>query len=362
MNYKLFSYLCSRNSRDGGIGRHEGLTLPWPVMAVRVRVPLAALLLSLLFFSCGSKSGYFKLEGLFLHMNQGDFYVYSPDGVIQGIDTIHVVGGRFAYEIPCRQDGTLMIVFPNFSEQPIFAEPGASVSMRADASHMKEMTVEGTDANEDMNAFRKMIINASPPEVLQNAEMFIRDNTESPVCLYLIRNYFITPEKPNIQKALELVRLLPKDTQLNTLIQQLQAINTTAKGNTIPAFSATDMGGNKFTFKPTANNQQPTTVIYAWSSWNYQSQDLGRQLGRKLRQGANVRLIGISIDGTRAEAERIMKRDSITFTTVCDEKMFEGPLVQKLGITTVPANIVVGKNGRIIGRNLKTKDLIDHLQ
>ena len=31
-----------RKSRNGGIGRHEGLKIPWPVMAVRVRVPLAA--------------------------------------------------------------------------------------------------------------------------------------------------------------------------------------------------------------------------------------------------------------------------------------------------------------------------------
>ncbi len=28
--------------RNGGIGRHEGLKIPWPAMAVRVRVPLAA--------------------------------------------------------------------------------------------------------------------------------------------------------------------------------------------------------------------------------------------------------------------------------------------------------------------------------
>ena len=28
-------------SRDGGIGRHEGLKILWPVMAVRVQVPLA---------------------------------------------------------------------------------------------------------------------------------------------------------------------------------------------------------------------------------------------------------------------------------------------------------------------------------
>ena len=29
------------SSRDGGIGRHEGLKILWPVMAVRVQVPLA---------------------------------------------------------------------------------------------------------------------------------------------------------------------------------------------------------------------------------------------------------------------------------------------------------------------------------
>ena len=35
--------------RNGGIGRHEGLKIPWPVMAVRVRVPLAAPFLKNLF-------------------------------------------------------------------------------------------------------------------------------------------------------------------------------------------------------------------------------------------------------------------------------------------------------------------------
>ena len=35
--------LHSISSRDGGIGRHEGLKILWPVMAVRVQVPLAVL-------------------------------------------------------------------------------------------------------------------------------------------------------------------------------------------------------------------------------------------------------------------------------------------------------------------------------
>ena len=46
-----FSCICAKkavllqpiSSRDGGIGRHEGLKILWPVMAVRVQVPLAVL-------------------------------------------------------------------------------------------------------------------------------------------------------------------------------------------------------------------------------------------------------------------------------------------------------------------------------
>lgn len=38
---KIITFAQSERS-NGGIGRHEGLKIPWPVMAVRVRVPLAA--------------------------------------------------------------------------------------------------------------------------------------------------------------------------------------------------------------------------------------------------------------------------------------------------------------------------------
>ena len=94
-------------------------------MSVMSAMKKFAYIISLIFIialtSCGVSSGHFKLEGKFLNMNQGEFYVYSTDGGIDGVDTIKVVGGRFSYEMPCTESHTLMIVFPNFSEQPIFA-------------------------------------------------------------------------------------------------------------------------------------------------------------------------------------------------------------------------------------------------
>ena len=39
----MYIIIINDKSRDGGIGRHEGLKILWPVMAVRVQVPLAVL-------------------------------------------------------------------------------------------------------------------------------------------------------------------------------------------------------------------------------------------------------------------------------------------------------------------------------
>ena len=60
------------------------------------------------------------------------YFVYSPEGVIAGLDTIQIKGGRFTYEIPCEFNGTLILVFPNYSTHAIFAEPGEAVEIKAD--------------------------------------------------------------------------------------------------------------------------------------------------------------------------------------------------------------------------------------
>ena len=104
----------------------------------------------LLLAACGSDSGKFRLEGRLRNINQAEFWVYSPDGSMQGIDTITVRNGRFAYELELEDEATLMVVFPNYSEQPVFARPGKTVSIKGDATHLKEIIIEGTKENEHM--------------------------------------------------------------------------------------------------------------------------------------------------------------------------------------------------------------------
>ena len=322
-------------------------------------IPVFFLLsLSMVLVACGGRSGFFKLEGRFANMNQGEFYVYSEDGVADGIDTIKVNGGRFAYEVPCSRAAVLMLVFPNFSEQPIFAEPGQSVTIKADASHMKEMEVSGTDDNELMTDFRLQIANASPPEVVRLAETFIRNHTDSPVSAYLVRRYFVLGDKPDVTKAKSLIDLMLKEQEKNGMLmrmkQQVDTLSMTAVGSRLPSFAVTDTKGEAVTQDDLSTG---VAVINVWASWRYESKDAQRQLKLLARQsGGRLHLLSIAVDASKLDCENAMKQDTITWHNVCDEQMFDGRLIRLLGITTVPFNIVI-KDGRVVARGLSKADL-----
>ena len=339
--------------------------------AVRVRVPLAAHLIILLFFSlfiflltsCGPSSGYFKIEGRFLHINQGELYVYSPDGVIDGMDTIKIEAGRFAYETKLNSEGTLMLVFPNFSEHPVFAESGGSVDIKADASHLKEMTVDGTDENELMNKFRKMIAGVSPPEEEKYAVQFIQDYPESYVSIYLVRKYFLQAANPDYQQAMQFINLLLKEQPHNSVLLRMRQLTAplekTAVGKPLPPFSATDVNGSAVSSK---DYQHGTVVISTFLTQNYESLEQQRAL-RELQEssGGRLRLLSICLNPEADECKRTMQREDISWQVICDGKMMDNQLVALLALTAVPDNIIVS-NGTIKARSLDTPALQSRLK
>ena len=309
------------------------------------------LLLVLILISCGTRSGHFKMEGRFLHMNQGELYVYSPDGGIDGLDTIKIEAGRFAYEIPCSKPATLVIIFPNYSVQPIFAESGGSVEVKADASHLKEMEVKGTDDNELMTKFRKQIANSSPPDELKYAIQFIKDHPESTVSVYLLNRYLIQTETPDYKQAANLLKILlkeqPGNVTLGRLQRQISGLGTLRIGDKLPNFTAKDVNG-KLINNATLANQ--TIIISTWAAWSYESLDFQRALNDAVKAG-KIAALGISVDANPKEVRQALKNDDITFQNVCDGKMLSTPLLKTFGLTTVPDNIVV-RNGKIIERGI----------
>lgn len=310
----------------------------------------------LLLVSCGSRSGHFKMEGHLLHINQGELYVYSPDGAIDGLDTIKIQGGRFTYEVPSQYAATLVLVFPNFSTQPIFTKPGEAVDIKADAARLKEMEVEGTDANELMTDFRKAIASASPPEVVKLATTFIEQHPESAVGVYLVRKYLVETESPDYKKAVKLAELMhqhqPENGAIVRLMAQLKGLKEATIGEKLPRFSAKDLNGKVIT---SGDLNGKEVIINVWASWNYESMETQRILNQMAKDG-KVKVIGVSLEPTANEARNALKANGIEFQNICDGMMFESSVLKTLGLNTVPDNIIV-KNGRIVERRINSNTL-----
>lgn len=320
--------------------------------------------LTLLLASCGTDSHHFKIDGHLLNLNQGEFYVYSPDGsVTHGMDTIKVQAGRFSYLVECDRPMTLMIVFPNFTEQPVFAEPGKSVDIKGNASHLKELTVKGTKANKLMNAFREQILSASPAEIKKCAIQMAENNPESAVAVYLVRRYLVAVDRPDYTTAARLLKLIVEKQPDNQFAARLLAScngKTTINNGSLPRFSANDINGKVVNNATLAS--VPNVVFYVWATWNYSSTSQLRQLADMERQSdGKLKVVSICLNPDKSSCQRTLKQyGADNITTICDGRMVNGDLFNKLGLYNLPDNILI-KNGAIAEQHIEFSRLIGML-
>lgn len=315
---------------------------------------LAYILFVLLLASCGAESGRFRIEGHLKNMNQAEFYIYSIDGGYPKLDTIRVEKGRFVYETDLDRPATYSIIFPNGSEQAVFGNSGVVVEMEGDASHLKEMAIKGTDENEQMTAWRANANRLTPPEVKQAAIDFIRENPASSVSNYLLYRYLMLGSTPDYKVAAELTALMlkkqPENGRLIQLDKQLRGLKFAMKGAKLPDFKATDINGNAVSSQ---SLKAELNIIAVWSMWNYESQSMVRKFNdMKKEYGSRLALIGISMDARKEDCSKFLERDSMRWSTVCDGRMWDSPLVQQLGITDVPGNIFIDRQGKVIDTNV----------
>ena len=325
---------------------------------------LFTLLTLLLLTSCGPSGNQFRLAGRLRNINQGQFLVYSPDGAFAGIDTIKVQNGRFVYEKEVRKDITLMLVFPNFSEQAVFASPGEEVEIKGDATHLKEMTITGTDENDELTKLRIRLNKLTPPEIAAAVAEYIQEEPSSMISIYLLDKYFVNAKTPDYVEAQRLATLMlkanPDNGRLRKLKKQLDGLKNSRLQAMLPVVSSTDINGKSIS---TSQVKGKIGVISTWATWNFPSTDIQRKL-RKLQKQypQELSLISICIDGDKRECKKRVDRDSLLWTIVCDEQMFQTPIVQQLGLFVVPSMVVTNKQGKIVARDIEPNKVIEELE
>ena len=321
--------------------------------------------LLIIIIACSTDNGQFRMEGEFKGFNQGEFFVYSTDGGLRKLDTIAVRGGRFTYQVPLDSTATFVLVFPNFSEIPVLGTSGATVQIEGDASHLKEVEVKGTEENEQMTAFRLKVSEMTPPETVREAARFIKENPASRASLYLLNKYFIMTPTADYKQAVQLMKDIqkakPDNKKLASLIKQLEGLKSLDNNSPLPKFTGTDIKG-----KPISSGDlyAKVNVITTWASWNYESLNIQRKLKllEKEKGVSQLKILSICLDASDKECRKMMDRDSITWSNICDGRMWETPVLVKLGLTRLPDNIVTDSQGKILAHSLTQAGLTKKIE
>ena len=130
-------------------------------------------------------------------------------------------------------------------------------------------------------------------------------------------------------------------------------------GANLPVFTAYDINGKLVS--STELSSAPVAVIYTWATYNYDSQSVQRELKNRQRNSqGKLKLMSFCLDGAKSICKNNMKYDSISWPVVCNGEMLEDKNLKKLGLTSLPDNIII-QNGKIIARGLKKQELYNKL-
>lgn len=101
-----------------------------------------------------------------------------------------------------------------------------------------------------------------------------------------------------------------------------------------------------------------------WASWCVPCREESPYLVKAYKKFGykGLEMISISSDINKRNWENAVKMDKLEWIQVCDLKGPDSKIVQDFGVLGIPTNYLIDKEGRIVAKNLRGKDMEKELQ
>lgn len=267
--------------------------------------------------SCGGREGELRIKGEIKGLN-ADLTMYSRDGVIQGIDTLHVVKGKIDWTCPYNKEGgSLTIVYPTYSTLTLFCNSGDVIVIEGDAKQLGATKVSGNADNDAYTLLRQKLSSLEDSKKDSLIEEFVNTHPESSVTRMLQLEKLATRQP----LALSIGEMLPEFSVI------------TRKGDTIN----NDSLRGKF------------SLLVFWANWRGGTGTMNTRI-RRLRRQAQRPLVCLSynLDVNSSALDYIERTDSITWHSYNNKNLFMAELPSRLGVRDIPYYVLTDTTNRII--------------
>ncbi len=191
---------------------------------------------------------------------------------------------------------------------------------------------------------------------------FINDNQTSLAAFYAAMS--VDPQKYEQQLVAYADAIKGKfnhDPLVEGFIKQMERVKPLSVGHKAPEFAVNSIDGKPVRL---SDYKGKYVMLDFWASWcvpcRRENPNVVKQYA--LYKGKGLNILGISLDQEKADWQKAVKDDGITWQQASDLKRFDGPMEQLFQIEAIPSNFIIDPNGMIVAKNVTGDDLSGFLK
>jgi peroxiredoxin len=286
--------------------------------------------------------------------------------------------------------------YNNLRLSPVFVEPG-EFTIKTDKNNLREVTVEGSVSQKEYEYFINEVNTAidqqiqqlgsayavaqrngdkktmdSLTEVYNGLERsrkekmidFAKGTPKSVVPAFIVYQFSYQFELPELQEvAGTFDSSIYNNKYVKNIKEKVATLEKVQIGQPFIDFTQNDTAGKPVSLSSVVKDNKYVLVDF-WAAWckpcRAENPNVVKAYQKYHDKGFTV--FGVSFDKDKKAWLKAIHDDGLTWTQVSDLQYWNNAAGKLYGIQSIPQNILIGPDGKIIARNIRGQELQDKLQ
>ena len=258
----------------------------------------------------------------------------------------------------------LHIMMDGWRRPLVFFADNQDVTITGDCQKYGEIKVTASETQQKLNEITAQINLMEDDEEIHFATLvFVKENIDKPVGLYVLYRYKWAFELEEFEYLYENVPAEMQSGYKQVVEKYIADLKRTQPGEPYIDFAQTDVNGDVFKMSSLVGYTK-IIILDFWASWCPDCRKANPDLVKIYNEfkDKGLEIVSVSLDTDETAWKNAIEKDGLAWPFhVSDLKGWNNEVAQMYTIAFIPQNLIIGKDGLIIEKNLPFEKMEDFL-